>query len=182
MAFGIGGNGEFPACVGSDGSMMCQHRHPKIKALAVFIFSVWLAVSAFASELKTYTFSGWQVKLSGDLKVTSTSGVDYKVTSFLAGDNAMTAVFYYGMHPNLQAASAKGVTTNNDKLAGQEVTWSLWREINEGKAFHCAEVVFRAKPGTNRQDLIHVLMSARTNEQVEALRTALQEMKQKSVE
>lgn len=90
----------------------------------------------------------------------------------------MAAVFYYGMHPNLQAASTKGVTTNNDKLTGQEVTWSLWREIKEGKAFHWAEVVFRAKPGTNRQDLSHMLMSARTNEQVEALRTALQEMKQ----
>ena len=97
-------------------------------------------VIAVDNPPRSVVIRDWNITIPSDTEDHKTDGPDFSVTYFVFPKLKSQFGIYEGGHPQEFAAEQKDVTKQKDKICGQDVVWSLWKEKAEGREFMRAEL------------------------------------------
>ena len=131
------------------------------------LLALALVSSVFAADNpnRSVTIRDWSITIPADTEEHKNDGPDFSVTYFIFPKLKAQFGIYEGGHPQEFASKQKNVTTKKEKIAGQTVTWSIWKEQADGKEFLRAELFLvcattQFEPGTTYEEKFHIFLAA----------------------
>lgn len=103
---------------------------------------VLIAVTALAADKapRSIIIRDWSITVPGDTEDHKSDGPDFSVTYLVFPKLESQVGIYEGGHPQEFAREQKEVTKQKDRIADQDVVWSLWKEKSGGRELLHGEV------------------------------------------
>jgi hypothetical protein len=149
------------------------------------LLSLLVTLTAFAAneQPRTIVIRDWIITIPAGTEDHKSDGPDFSVTYFIFPKLKSELGIYEGGWPQAFAKNQKHVVEQKDRIGGQDVAWSLWKEKTDQGEFARAEVFLvcaaTLMPGTNEkyEEKFHIFLFAPDDKTLTSLQDVVRTLK-----
>src|SRR5687767_1667900 len=156
-----------------------------MRTLLLFFF-LFASTALSAESARSIVIRDWSITVPNDAEVHKSDGPDFSVTYFMLPKLESQFGIYEGGHPQEFASKQPDVTKQKDRIGGQDVVWSLWKEksgegeVLRAELFLVCAVTRIPNVDITYEEKFHIFLVAADQKALSAMQDIVRTLKKKN--